>query len=69
MVEAVVEIMMDVMTDALVLGPSVVVDGPGMYELPEPVELVPAVEVRDGIEDPGAVPVPQVEEAVLVMLP
>jgi len=31
--------------------------------------LLLAVEVKDGIEDPGAVPVPQVDEAVPVLLP
>lgn len=68
-VMAMVEVMTDVMTVTLVLGLSVVVDGRGMYELLGPVELLLAVEVKDGIEDPGAVPVPQVDEAVPVLFP
>ena len=68
-VMAMVEVMTDVMTVTLVLGLSVVVDWRGMYELLGPVELLLAVEVKDGIEDPGAVPVPQVDEAVPVLFP
>ena len=69
MVIAVVETTTDVTVVTLVPVPADVVEGPGMMELPDAVLLLTAVDVKSGVDEVGAVPVPQVEEAVPELLP